>query len=359
MEQIYYKQPYTIAGIDLERIDDKLTFTIENSKNESIKIFVGLRPDKAVISNLIAIGYDSVFTVELARHNLPYYFYAEIGNKETPVFSERILPLEEAINIRDLGGYKTKDGKRLRWGLLYRGDHLTKLTDSDIEILERIGIKTVIDFRSDHERRIYPNKKIKTVMKTVNCNPQSHFSELAGTAINLEDENRKLIEDLDKGSIDSKFINNSGLTSILSYKELVAEPVSQKAFKTMIHELISPESIPSLQHCRGGKDRTGFGVMLVLMLLGVSEDQIIADYLITRTVREKRNEVKRGQYERLTSNKNYLDYLMSLIDARPEYIKTAIELINQQYGGIHEYAKNILNLSEAQIEQMKEYYLEG
>jgi protein-tyrosine phosphatase len=295
----------------------------------------------------------------LLRIDAPCYFYAEIGSKKTPIFGERILPLEGALNLRDLGGYTTENGKIVRWGMLYRSDHLTKLTEEDIKILERINLKTIIDLRSEHEKKVYPNKKISTVEYILNCNPESHFAELAGKAINLADENKKLIEDIENGIVDPSIVNNSGTVSIESYQNFVDDSKSQEAFGTMLKWLANPESVASVHHCRGGKDRTGFGSMLILSLLGVNEEQILEDYLITKKVREERNLLKLEQYKKLTDNQNYLDYLMTLIDTRKDYLMTAINRINDFYGGITSYALNQLGLTTEEIAQLRKIYLKN
>lgn len=352
------EQPYTIEKVKLKRIDDKVTFTIDNPLNKSVKIFMGKQPRKAEVTQLIAEGESNHFEAVLPQKEAPYYFFAIVDQEETTLFGERILPLEGTLNLRDLGGYSTKDGKVVSWGKLYRSDHLTKLTEDDIDVLEKIGIKTVVDLRSDHERSVYPNKEIGSVKWILKCNPESHFAELAGQAINLEDENQRLVDDLEKGVIDSAVVNDLGLVSKQSYEKFVEDKKSQEAFGEMLKWLANPESIASIHHCRGGKDRTGYGSMLILSLLGVDEKEIIQDYMITKAVREERNQIKLAQYKKLTTNQNYLDYLMSLIDTREDYLMAAMEKINLEYGGVKEYALKYLGLTEEEIENMKKIYLE-
>jgi len=353
-----YAQPYTIEGVSLERIDNRVYIHFSNPERQFIEIFYNNQPTERATFKPLIEGQAEDFAVLLPRTQGPYYFFAKIEGHKTPIFGERILPLTGTINLRDLGGYTTDQGQVVKWGQLYRSDHLTKLTQEDIVTLERIGIKTIIDLRSDHEKSVYPNQEIGTVEYLLNCNPESHFAELAGNAINLEAENKKLIEDIERGVVDASVVNGSGAVSIKSYENFVDDQKSQEAFGEMLKWLAQPESIASIHHCRGGKDRTGFGSMLILALLGVNEDQIMTDYLITKSVREERNLIKLRQYQKLTDNQDYLDYLMALIDARADYLKAAMNKIKEEYGGVINYATNYLGLSLAEIDQMKKLYLE-
>ena len=72
--------------------------------------------------------------------------------------SERKLPLAGPRNFRDLGGYPTDSGRRVRWGCLFRAASLAELTDDDVAYLERIGLARVIDLRGDDEVQDRPNR---------------------------------------------------------------------------------------------------------------------------------------------------------------------------------------------------------
>ena len=72
--------------------------------------------------------------------------------------SRRILPLQGAINFRDLGGYHTVDGRQVRWGRVYRAASLSRLTDSDLKYLETIGVRTICDLRNDNEVANEPDR---------------------------------------------------------------------------------------------------------------------------------------------------------------------------------------------------------
>ena len=109
------------------------------------------------ISVIIVITVISVF----------WFNEKEAPSFERPIpikFSENLredyrkLPFTGAHNFRDLGGYKTEDGRTLKWGKLYRSDDLHFLTDEDVKYLSRLGVKSVVDFRSDEEREAEPDR---------------------------------------------------------------------------------------------------------------------------------------------------------------------------------------------------------
>jgi protein-tyrosine phosphatase len=126
----------------------------------------------------------------------------------------------------------------------------------------------------------------------------------------------------------------------------------------MLKLAASPMGFPMDQHCRGGKDRTGFGSMLLLGILGVSEADLVADYMLTYENRLVRNEIKMAGYRKFTNDPDILNYLYSLIETKPEFIEESIDLIHSKYGSIIEYSQNILGLTDQELTNMYDQYLE-
>src|SRR5256886_15356430 len=90
------------------------------------------------------------------------YFHLKPASGPTRVVSIRRLPLEGAKNFRDLGGYRTSDGHYVRWGFVYRSNHLVNLTAKDFEYLNSLGIRLICDVRSDSERARAPDHWVGT-----------------------------------------------------------------------------------------------------------------------------------------------------------------------------------------------------
>lgn len=85
-----------------------------------------------------------------------HYFYLESERGEAVVLAERQLALEGAPNFRDLGGYEARDGRRLKWGKLYRSSKLSRLTEPDINYVRRLGLTLICDFRQVLEQELEP-----------------------------------------------------------------------------------------------------------------------------------------------------------------------------------------------------------
>ncbi|SQE32165.1 Protein tyrosine/serine phosphatase [Mannheimia haemolytica] len=141
------------------------------------------------------------------------------------------------------------------------------------------------------------------------------------------------------------------------YRNFVEKAECQTAFAEMLRLATDPENAPLVQHCRGGKDRTGFGAMLLLGILGVSKADIIADYMLTHYNRLARNEEKMAIYRTFTQDQDVLDYLLSLIDTQPEFIEQSLNTIETQYGTIEQYAQRVLGITAKEIEALRANYL--
>ncbi|MGX6978334.1 tyrosine-protein phosphatase [Vagococcus elongatus] len=352
------KQPFVLENTSMMRNNDELEIKIINDLKQDVALYVGFSPKKETINTLVGKNIKGIFRfyspIEKGR---PYFKYLNESDSSI-LFSERVLPLEGAINIRDMGGYETNDNRRTKWGVLYRGDQLSKLTDKDVELLKKIGLKTIIDFRSSHERGLNPNREISSVEQTILSDPHSSFSEAAAEAVDLHSENQKLVRSLEQGLIEERYLENPDLKVIESYQNMVNSPESIQALKKMIHVYVCSENAPIIQHCRGGKDRTGFGSMLLLLLLGVKEELVVKDYMLTGDIRKRRNALKLQMYQELTDNQRYLDYLMAVLDTKEVFITSTIDYIKEQYGSIENYSVSQLGLSLSQIEEMKNNYLE-
>ena len=170
------------------------------------------------------------------------------------------LDLEGAYNIRDLGGYSTCDGGAIRWNMFLRADGLQNLTPESQSALVDYGVRTVIDLRNTSEIEQYPDVFEKSSVVTY------FHQNMIG--------NDPIPEKADQSSLDepSKHLSSN-------YKHILDHRRAQ-VIKTLV-TIASPEMLPALVHCAGGKDRTGLITALVLGLVGVPEETIVKDYALT------------------------------------------------------------------------------
>lgn len=355
------KQPYILHNIKMKRDGEIVTIELCHTKQQrTYELLAGNTASVTGINTKLATSSNGIFQIKVPRTGLPQYFIikSENGDFSTNLFTERVLPLNNAINIRDMGGYESKDGRFLKWGLLFRGDQLSKLDKNDIEVLTQYNFKTIVDYRSPHERQYHPNKFLSTVVQVLNCDPQSSFSEAAANVVDLRGENEKLVQSIKNGEVPNKYLNDRGENVIESYQDLVTSPVAKQAYGRMIKAVCCKENLPLFHHCRGGKDRTGFGSMLILLLLNIKDEDIIQDYMITKTIRKDRNQLKYDLYRELVQEKSYLDYLMAMIDTRKSYIKAAIDKIYDLFDTPENYFQKHFGITMDEINNVRNFYLE-
>jgi len=172
----------------------------------------------------------------------------------------RLVPLEGAVNFRDLGGYRTVGGGRVRWGCLFRSGALHKLTSADAATLGRLGLRAVYDLRTDAECDRAPSIQLEGV----------RFERLSigGDASRTRELTAPVLEGR-PADIRSDFLER--------LYPAMAEAAAP-SFGRLLTRLADPEGVPALFHCAAGKDRTGLSAALLLSVLGVEEAQILDDY---------------------------------------------------------------------------------
>lgn len=225
------------------------------------------------------------------------------------------------FNIRDLGGIKTSDNRFIKDGLFIRSGNLINVSDDDKKILDSLNIKYVIDLRSNREVENRPDTYLPRGAKYLNI-----------SAITKE-----MYEDLylDIQHMD-KEISEERLDLI--YSKLA---FNSPAYKKVI-ELIKNDEVPILFHCSAGKDRTGVLACIILLLLGVSEEDVIKEYM--------------KSYEGVIKGYGKSDVPKSwLVDEK--WITSTTKAIEHRYGNLDNYFKNEFNLEKQDIKKIQNRYL--
>jgi protein-tyrosine phosphatase len=171
----------------------------------------------------------------------------------------RVITLDAVHNFRDLGGYPTADGRTTRWRALFRADGLNRLTPADLEIVRELGIRTVIDLRTDAEleqRGRFP----------IDAHPV-WFHHLPIIDVTW-----------DPNEISDP---NLPAAEFLLEKYLEMLDMGEVRIGQAFHHLAMPGALPAVFHCAAGKDRTGLLAALVLSALGVPDEVVVNDYALT------------------------------------------------------------------------------
>jgi protein-tyrosine phosphatase len=271
-----------------------------------------------------------------------HYFCLESEAGEAVILAERRLSLQGTPNFRDLGGYETEEGRRLRWGKLYRSSKLSNLTDEDINYVSRLGVTLICDFRQVIEQELEP-----TLLG------DNQFTQLASLPIS-PGSSHSFIENLHNGII--AVDDAAGFMEQIN-RDFVANQMPQYAemFRLL---LIGDQQV--LIHCASGKDRTGFGAALILDVLGVDEEAIVDDYLLTNKYLPVDEEVERlsKQFTDHTGSGVSEEVLRPMLEVRPEYIRACFEEIRKRYNSKEHFFETALDLDNVKVEELKSRYLD-
>jgi len=235
-------------------------------------------------------------------------------------------------NFRDIGGLPAFKGRKIKTGLVFRSGDLHSLTVEEIIILEDLGLATIIDFRSPREREHHPDKKIRTVKETRNLDILDLSREQA--AVYLQNNNAKGLETLLVGD----------------YIRMVR--ANQKEFSQMLEILANTDNLPVVFHCAAGKDRTGLAAFFLLTALGVDHKLVLQDFYASN--------IHNAAYsERIIQKINEMglkgELMRPMLEVRPEYLDPALEVIDNEFGGLKGYITECL---EADITRLRERFLE-
>ena len=282
------------------------------------------------------------------------YFIVVFKSGQTLLCGHRILPVKGLYNLRDMGGYVTNTHKRLKWGLCYRSDYFYYLSDESMEYMQNVSMQTIIDLRSEAEIETKPNRLFGN-QKTYICDPAAITARQAGKIQHWQDAKEDMLAYASKEVSKGK----TGIENMeKQQRQFVTNAVSKKAFSDMMKIICQKETPPFVIHCRGGKDRTGYGAMLFAGILGVSQEDLVYDYLLTAMARKQKNKVYYKHFIEQTEDVRVADYMYSLFDTRESYILASMQQILQQYASIREYAMAELGITKEEIETMESLYLE-
>jgi len=246
-----------------------------------------------------------------------------------PHSPERVVRLQGATNFRDLGGYRGRDGRVVRWRRLYRSDHLGALTESDHRLLAGLALTRSLDFRGDTERTATPYQ-VPGV--------QQHSLAIEPTVV------QRMQDVVAAGSQ----LTAAVVTELM--KELYRNLVSAQAHRyAELFEHLLQSDAPMVFHCTAGKDRTGVAAALILLALGVPRDVVLQDYLLT-------NEVYRRPPTPPSSTPP--EALAVLWRVQEGFLNAALHIVDAEHGGIERYLTHRLGLSAAALALLAERYLQ-
>ena len=251
----------------------------------------------------------------------------------------RLLNFEGISNFRDLGGYRAADGRQVKWGVLYRAGTLAHSSNADLQGLEQLNLKTLIDFRSAAEKEQEPNRLPDPAGFTVVEIPT------------LDDGNQAMVgeimERIETGNFDGLDPNQMMLDANRQFASTFTPQ-----FRQFIKDVQETNGAPIVWHCSAGKDRTGFAAAILLRILGVPRDVVMQDYMASK---QHALEARKSQLLllRLFKGQEAADKLTVLMGVEEDWLRAAFEQIDSDWGSFENYVRKGLQLTNSDVAELK------
>jgi protein-tyrosine phosphatase len=287
----------------------------------------------------------SIFALQVAAVALPLTSAIPVFAQDAPGTSFGIASVP---NLRDVGGYSTRDGTVVRRGLVFRSDQLNPITPDDMKKIAALGLKENFDLRTEAERDKLPDQLppgVKEIWLDVLADDKgagpAHVMELLA-------DPKKANAVLGSGKAADQFIT--------AYREFTRLPSANSAYRELFLKLGAQEgpSQISLFHCTTGKDRTGWAGAALLTLLGVPKDVVYQDYL-------------RSNDYILPAYKDFIDHFVAgggdlsimhdILGVKAEYLDASFDEVNTRYGSIEGYFEKGLGIDRAGQQRLRKRFL--
>ncbi len=295
-------------------------YEITREKRDGVpKLYYDLSPDGGERRFLRDMGEERL----LLPSPMPgerLYFFLEYGSGPVLTAASRGVETGGVENFRDMGGYRTAEGKAVRWGRFFRGGPLYGLNGHQTAALSRLGIKRVVDYRTKLEAGRAPDECPEGADRL-------HLPAVPSVKRFQDFTDRDMLTHL-------RLVNTeeAAAEQFLLFKELyTALPFGTDAFRQMLLSLDSEGGVPLYQHCSAGKDRTGVGSVLLLLALGVDEETAVRDYLLSRDFRAEANRRKVQEMTAAGISREAAALLQRMMNVSEELIFSALHAIREKY----------------------------
>ena len=282
------------------------------------------------------------------------------GSRVSHAF-DATLGLERATNARDLGGHRTVDGRRVRRGLVYRADALSRLSDADLVRLGALGLACVVDFRHQVEitsggADLLPATPPGRQVSLPLFDPEHDVFLTVSAVLTGSVGDAGKVSGAGSAGLD-RFADGGGEAAMRDiYRWFVSSPMGREGFASTLRLIAEPGGLPLLFHCTAGKDRTGWASAVLLTALGVDRATVTADYLRTNELMRPENTARV-----LTQRGRVPDAgrILPLLEARAEYLDAAFDEADRRDGSFGGYLREGLGLDDAVLDRLRETLLEN
>ncbi|MCD7938373.1 MAG: tyrosine-protein phosphatase [Tannerellaceae bacterium] len=302
-----------------------------------MKLYVSDNPDQFMKSRTAGQANiaDNIMTYITNDNVTRKYFLLTFNEKYPQILGSRYVPMDEVDNLRDLGGYPSSGEYMTRWGKVYRSGDLYGMTVLDSIRMSNLGIRTIIDLRTEEE--VFQAPVSYTGANVI------HIPVSNG---NYQDIHNKLINKRARKGDGMLFMQDL-------YLQYITENNTQ--FAKALEVFLDKDNYPILFNCTYGKDRAGFLAAMLLSALDVPEETIYRDY----TLSNQYINIRRIDEFARTLDTYGQETITVMLAANEGLLDLAFRKIKKEYGSVDKYLSSELNLNEKKRAQLKDIMLYG
>ena len=270
-----------------------------------------------------------------------------------------------SANLRDLGGLATSDGQQVRAGRLFRSGHLSELDRAEAATLGGLGLRTIIDLRRPSEVANFPTPDLDGVDHLwMSVSPEdSEFAVAANLLFGEQPESVNTAEDSGFAVAANLLFGNQPeqvdiATMLESYfRNTVTNRLD--GYRPVFEAATDPDRQPLLFHCMGGKDRTGFVAGVLLRLLGVGQEEVMADYLLTNEIlgdrmarradQARQRIAQRSGVEPDQVDERHLEGVRAMLYTRPSFLQASFDAVTDKFGTWETFRRDGLGIDDARF----------
>ena len=270
-----------------------------------------------------------------------------------------------SANLRDLGGLATIDGQRVRAGRLFRSGHLSELDRAEAAILGGLGLRTIIDLRRPSEVADFPTPDLDGVDRLwMSVSPEdSEFAVAANLLFGEQPERVDTAEDSGFAVATNLLFGNQpeqvDIATMLEgyFRNTVTNRLD--GYRPVFEAATDPDRQPLLFHCMGGKDRTGFVAGVLLRLLGVGQEEVMADYLLTNEIlgdrmarradQARQRIAQRSGVEPDQVDERHLEGVRAMLYTRPSFLQASFDAVTDKFGTWETFRRDGLGIDDARF----------
>ena len=328
-----------VSAQKVERVADKVV--VSWSDGAPVDVYVADRPDAGLAGAKLVSKADADGRFETSAPGRVYFLLKDRADGRTTEVAERVVPLAQGSNFRDLGGYQGAGGKHVRWGKIYRSGGTPLLTPEDQAMVRGLGLQTMIDLRSSEERVLAPSKIEGVRYQAVGY---SMLTMMGGRTSFGGDENMR--------------------ASYRTFPVILAPQL-----RIVFSELLSGRG-PVAYNCSAGQDRTGFATAMVLLALGAPRETVFADYHLTTAAR--RPEYEMPKLDKTLASRDpvaglFAGYQDDPRAAKPQplfdsehhaWLEFALAEVDGRWGSVENYLDKELGVGAPELSKLRALYLE-